>query len=63
MLPSVKRNLKESLVDYIIYRWFETVNPKEADDYKEKADDKGHKAQLGLNTEKTILQRGSLWLH
>ena len=63
MLPSVQRNLKEALVDYILYKWLEVVYPKEADTYYEHFEDKAHKAQLGLNTEKRVLQRGSLWLH
>ncbi len=62
MLPAIERNLKEALANYIIYRWFEIVNPKEADAYYVKFEEKAHQAQLGLNTEKRTLQRKSTWL-
>lgn len=63
MLPIAKRHLEDALVNYIIYRWFETVNPNEAGGYYAKWEDKAHKAQVALNTEKRILQRSSDWLH
>lgn len=63
MLPMVERNLKEALVNYIIYRWFEMVMPKEAEQYKEQWTEKAHQAQLGLNTERRVLQRPNFWLH
>lgn len=62
MLPAVQNHLQEAIVNYIIWRWFETVNPREANLYHEKWEEKAHKAQLGLNAEKRILQRKSTWL-
>lgn len=63
MLPMVERNLKEALVNYIIYRWFEMVMPKEVEQYREQWTEKAHQAQLGLNTERRVLQRPNFWLH
>ena len=57
MLPIVERNLKEALVNYIIYRWFEIVNTNESEAYLGKWEDKCRIAQLGLNTERKLLQR------
>lgn len=62
MLPAVQNHLQEAIVNYIIWRWFETVNPREAEMYHEKWEEKAHNAQLGLNAEKRILQRKSTWL-
>lgn len=53
----VERYLKESLINYIIFRWFEMVNADEAEAYFAKADDYGHKAQLGMNAENGNLER------
>lgn len=62
MLPSVENHLQEAIVNYIMWRWFENTNPKEAEVYYEKWEDKAHKAQLGLNAEQKVLQRKSTWL-
>ena len=62
MLPAVQNHLQEAIVNYIIWRWFETVNPREADIYHDKWEAKAHEAQLGLNAEKHVLQRKSTWL-
>ncbi|MBR1525077.1 MAG: hypothetical protein IJ640_00255 [Prevotella sp.] len=62
VLPVVETYLREALVNYIIYRWFETANPKESEVFHNKWEDRAHKAQLGLNTERRILQRKATWL-
>lgn len=62
MLFSVERNLKEALAFYIIWRWFETVYPQEAELFHSRWEEKAHQAQLGLNTESHVLQRKSDWL-
>lgn len=62
MLPAVENYLRDALVNYIIWRWFETVYPKEAETFHDKWEDKAHKAQLGLNSERKILQRKATWL-
>jgi len=62
MLPSVENHLQEAIVNYIMWRWFENTNPKESENYREKWEDKAHKAQLGLNAEQKVLQRKSTWL-
>ena len=62
MLRKVENDLKEALVNYIIWRWLETVLPSEADAYEAKWEEKAHGAQLALNTEKQVLQRRAVWL-
>lgn len=62
MLPIVEDSLLNAIVDYIIYRWLELVLPKEAEVYYDKWEDKGRKAQLGLNTENRTLHRRATWL-
>lgn len=61
MLRKVRNDLQEALVNYVIWRWFETVNPSEASIYYDKWEEKAHGAQLGLNTEKHVLQRKATW--
>jgi len=63
MIPSAERHLKEALVNYVIWKWLEYVYPKEAEVYEEKFEEKGHQAQLALNTENHVLQRSTGWLH
>lgn len=62
MLPKVKNDLREALVNYILWRWFEMVNPTEASIYYDKWEEKAHGAQLGLNAEDRVLQRRVVWL-
>ena len=54
---SVERYLKEALINYILYRWFEFTNTDEASTYFDKYEDYAHKAQLGMNAEGTKLHR------
>ena len=61
MLPAVERYLKDAIAFYIIWRWLETTNPKEAENYYNKYEEKAHQAQLGLNSEATILKRHGHW--
>lgn len=62
MLPAAEDSLWWALTYYIMYKWFENVNPKEANDYLDKWEKKAHEAQLYLNRENKILQRKSKWL-
>lgn len=57
MIGNVDRNIKEALVNYIIWRWFEYVNVPEADKFYLKFEDYAHKAQLGMNSETKPIQR------
>lgn len=76
MLPAAQEHLENALMDFIMYRWFETVKPdvatlqsgkwrKEASlasDFYAKWEEEAHSAQLALNSERRILQRKSTWL-
>lgn len=53
----VERYIKESLVNYILFRWFEMTNMQEASLYFAKFEDYAHKAQLGMNAEHGVLER------
>ena len=57
MYMTVDNRIKEALVSYIIWRWFETVLPKEADIYEKKWKAKAYDIQMGLNSERKILRR------
>lgn len=57
MMMRVRNNLREALVNYIMWRWFETTLPTEANVYYEKWEIHAHNAQLGLNAEKKLLNR------
>lgn len=62
MLRKAENDLREALVNYLIWRWLETVLPSEADTYEAKWEEKAHGAQLALNTESQVLQRRVVWL-
>ena len=53
----VERYLKEALINYILYRWYEIVNVEEAELYFNKYEDYAHKAQIGMNAESGVLER------
>lgn len=53
----VERYIKEALVNYILWKWFEYVNPQEAQPFFDKFEDYAHKAQLGMNAENGTLER------
>lgn len=57
MINSVDRNIKEALVNYIIYRWFEYVNLQEADKFYLKFEDNAYKAKIGMESETKPIQR------
>lgn len=57
MIHSIDRNIKEAIVNYIIYRWFEFVNEVEAEKFYLKFDDYAHKAHIGMNSETKPIQR------
>lgn len=74
MYKVVDNRLREAIVNYILWRWFETVlqeedrysrygqkMPHEAERYFEKYEEMAHQAQLGLNAEKQPLQRRYKW--
>lgn len=52
-----ERYIKEALVNFIIYRWFEYVKPDEAEAFFDKYENYAHEAQLAMNAEKTLVQR------
>lgn len=55
--PSVELNIKNALVEYVIYSWFEIVNAGEAAAHLEKAEAYGRAAMLGMNTPAGTLER------
>lgn len=57
MIPRVRNSLYEALVNYIMWRWLEMVLPSESDVYLGKWESHVRNAQLGLNSEKTTLNR------
>lgn len=54
---SVEMNIKNALLEYIIYAWFEIVNPEEAMMHYAKYEDFAYKAQMGMNKSKGVLER------
>jgi hypothetical protein len=57
LISSIDRNIKEALINYIIYKWFEYTNVEEADKFYLKFDYHGQKAQIDMNSETKIVQR------
>ena len=57
MISSVSRNIKEALVNYIIFRWFEFVNEVEAEKFYYKFEDYAYKAKQGMESETKPIQR------
>lgn len=56
-ISSVDRNIKEALVNYIIYRWFEYTNAPESSAFYDKFENYAQQAKIGMDSEKFILQR------
>lgn len=54
---TVERYLKEALINYVLYRWYEYTNIQEAPLYLAKFEDYAYKAQLGMNAEGTKLHK------
>ena len=74
MFDIVDNRLREALLNYVMWRWFETVLqeedrfsrygqkfPHEAERYHDKWEDMAHQAQLGMNAEDKILKRRYNW--
>lgn len=57
MISSIDRNLKEAIVNHIIFQWFEYVNAPEAEKFLLKFEDYGQKAKIGLDTHTKDIQR------
>jgi hypothetical protein len=54
---SIDRNIKEAILNYVIYRWYEFVNEAEADKYYLKFEDYAYKAKVGMNSTVKPIQR------
>lgn len=54
---SVEMNIKEALIEFIIYKWFEYVNMEESQLHFAKYEEYAHRAQIGMNTENGTLER------
>lgn len=57
LMSSIDRNIKEALVNYIIWRWFEYTNPQEADRFYVKFEVYASEAKNGMDSEREIMQR------
>ncbi len=57
MLNRVYRYIKEALINYIIWRWFEMVNTDESEVYALRWQKYCEDAQAGLNSERVTLRR------
>lgn len=57
LIAQIDRSIKEAIINHIIYQWFEYVNNEEAANFYAKFEISAQKAQLGMNSEKHILQR------
>lgn len=76
MLPAVQVHLEKALENYIMYRWFETVQDDKAtfesgrwrkaaslaDGFYAKFEAEARLAQVDMNSQRRILQRKSTWL-
>jgi hypothetical protein len=54
---TVEQHIKNALVEYIIYQWFEITNQEEAAAHLAKYEDYAHSAQLGMNVSEGTLER------
>ena len=57
VMSSIDRNIKEALVNYIIFKWFEYTNVEEADKFFAKFEYYAEKAKIGMDSETKIRQR------
>lgn len=62
-ISSVNRNIKEALVNYIIYRWFEYVKQDEAKAFYDKFEAYANNAKVGMNSNVSPLKRRSIILN
>lgn len=57
MISSIDRNIKEAIVDFIIYKWFEYTNVSESEAFYNKFEFYAREAKNGMDSEKNIMQR------
>lgn len=57
MISSIDRNIKEAIVDFIIYKWFEYTNVSESESFYDKFEFYAREAKKGMDSEKNIMQR------
>lgn len=53
----VEDALKNAIVHYVIFRWYEFVKADEAEYFYNKYEDYAHEAQLGMNAERVLIQK------
>lgn len=57
MIHIIDRNIKEAIVNYILFRWYEFVLPTEYENYYLKFEDYAYKAKVGMNSTVKPIQR------
>lgn len=57
MIHIIDRNIKEAIVNYILFRWYEFVLPTEYENYYLKFEDYAYKAKVGMNSTIKPIQR------
>jgi len=57
MIHVIDRNIKEAIVNYILFRWYEFVLPTEYQNYYLKFEDYAYKAKVGMNSTVKPIQR------
>ena len=57
MIGSIDRNIKEAIINYIMYRWLTYTKPDEGDIYLTRFEDYIQRAKLGLESETSVQQR------
>lgn len=57
MIHVIDRNIKEAIVNYILFRWYEFVLPTEYENYYLKFEDYAYKAKVGMNSTVKPIQR------
>lgn len=62
-ISKVNRNIKEALLNYIIYRWYEYVKSDEAEAFYKKFEAYAHQAKISMNAEVSPMMRKSVTLN
>lgn len=57
MIHVIDRNIKEAIINYILFRWYEFVLPTEYQNYYLKFEDYAYKAKVGMNSTVKPIQR------
>jgi hypothetical protein len=57
MIHVIDRNIKEAIINYILFRWYEFVLPTEYENYYLKFEDYAYKAKVGMNSTVKPIQR------